>query len=1366
MPSAVGAGFTWTNKVWPICQLGMSDVRLYDPTTWVDVSCHIHEAELFRGRERFNDRFQPGTATITFANDGGWGDLKPSPAHVAESRLRPGRQIRIGVQGRFEDDPTTVRTRWLWYGYIDQVTPAYDPVAHDVVTISCIDALGEAGSIATPQGPMVGVNETASARINRALNAVEWWPEKRVINASSTIVQGTTLGALAIDVMSVAADSAGGVLFGDMDGRIVFRDLNWELYDPDLPHDGEIGNCTPGTPPIDGDPPYIDPTPGPVYDPCPPIRHPPECVDICAEPGEGTIVEQGDSWSIYMHNHHLFYESAGHVWDMGEWDPEQECVRICHPPPPPPPPPNGPPPPPPPPTTEDPNCPSPPCPKTPGIPAPYPFEVTFLGYTDGGIDDGPQDHITITAIHPGKDALLVVLVNALLDENTGSLTPFPVAGGSIVMGTTVFQEMDIKEPSGFSGAETYGAFIDIGRTDPGTVDIAITWAPDHHSRQHVATAWRVQKARADMKQKMSLGAYLHASTWDRQPDFPQPVPPEPNPPGKGFTRVQQYSADSIGTQLAALTRWTDITIAQSMAESPTPPYGASFSEIDITDAPEQGIWWTPKFSDSPAAPAFLSVASFTDDFQRADGPLGLDWPPTAIPVNPGTPPGAMSIASGDVVIPHNTDGPVAYFTPIEGDHFIELEVGSWKGFGSGVGNPRSAHVDIITCLTDPAGMTTTSTQMWTRWQIAADSTGGMIYGGLGIPSTAQIFIAPAPTFKLRIESTNGGTLHRCFVDDILANEQTTEAIVGGYVGFQVYWNDAFQSPHVLSASVGVPSGCDDFERESMGTNWITGPLYEGQVATPPILFEGHVECAEDVDPPGTALHAQLCLMSGTPAGTDDQSIDVTFANLYQGKSSVSDGQISEGECMLMSRCADDPSTDKSHVLAFIQFLADAGGHTGECFVQLYAIPTTGIADEASVIAGGSIVGFDITDGVNPSFVMRLETTAAGHAKSFMDGALVCEGDYTTMIAGDRVGFGMQWHDTNYVATDPTGESFWIEQACVNEGLEGIVRKCSWVAGYRKSANIDYVDFSEVNFGPGDIQSSQAIAVMESGEDFGFTWKTLNYYVNAPETGGTIPPMSHTVSVRPERTSMVLVYVAVFNASPVTVTVTSDKLTFSNVLWQPQNGIGGWAQGGIWQTKLAGFPIDPAAPPNITVAWGSSIEKIEFIVYEVTNADSIHSQGAIAGGNHTNGSAAGALTMPLSTMPVTSSVCIAFLGVSTPEHDETAGALIGAGWYEEIEVNPTDTGAFFQVETRTGAADATVTWADVDESDTGRDAIALAVEVVPSYNFLQWSSTDPLMIGGSRDGYSRPIYSVVGHDEDGTPVWGLHPGAFALATGEP
>ena len=73
------SSFSFTAEVRPVCELGLSAARSAEPDEWEDVSCYVHEVELFRGRERFNDRFEAGDGV----------DQLRQPDRLGRSRRRP-----------------------------------------------------------------------------------------------------------------------------------------------------------------------------------------------------------------------------------------------------------------------------------------------------------------------------------------------------------------------------------------------------------------------------------------------------------------------------------------------------------------------------------------------------------------------------------------------------------------------------------------------------------------------------------------------------------------------------------------------------------------------------------------------------------------------------------------------------------------------------------------------------------------------------------------------------------------------------------------------------------------------------------------------------------------------------------------------------------------------------------------------------------------------------------------------------------------------------------------------------------------------------------------------------------------------------
>jgi hypothetical protein len=207
--------------------------------TWLDVSCESIVASSDAGRVRTTERFAPGTADVTLRNVSGWADMSGRPVPPAALPLRPGRQFRYGV-----DTPTG--RHLLYRGYIDEAIPLYQPRGGDVVTANMVDALGEVGRIRLAAAdPPVGGGETVTARIHRILDAAQWPATYRDVDASAVTLLATGLGAGCADLLSIAADSAGGAVFGDLAGRLAFRPIDWQTYMPDDPPAATIGNVDP-----------------------------------------------------------------------------------------------------------------------------------------------------------------------------------------------------------------------------------------------------------------------------------------------------------------------------------------------------------------------------------------------------------------------------------------------------------------------------------------------------------------------------------------------------------------------------------------------------------------------------------------------------------------------------------------------------------------------------------------------------------------------------------------------------------------------------------------------------------------------------------------------------------------------------------------------------------------------------------------------------------------------------------------------------------------------------------------------------------------------------------------------------------------
>ena len=209
---------------------------------WVDITCYGIEVETFTGRDRATDQWEVGTATVVLDNTTGWADYPPTTTpNPFDLTVRPGRQVRVAVS--IDDGAPQV----LWRGFVDQANPGFDAEVGDIVTLECIDAKGEAGRADIPAvDPPVGSGETIQARLNRICTGAAWPTYWRHFEGTGLTVVGTELGEQTADLLNRAADSGGGSLFGDVDGKLRYRNRDWQLWPADDVTDARIGNIDPG----------------------------------------------------------------------------------------------------------------------------------------------------------------------------------------------------------------------------------------------------------------------------------------------------------------------------------------------------------------------------------------------------------------------------------------------------------------------------------------------------------------------------------------------------------------------------------------------------------------------------------------------------------------------------------------------------------------------------------------------------------------------------------------------------------------------------------------------------------------------------------------------------------------------------------------------------------------------------------------------------------------------------------------------------------------------------------------------------------------------------------------------------------------
>lgn len=255
--------FTFTQRARPFLEVGVGDSRIegqaarwdvqrWDASdalwggvepNWQDVTCHTFAISITAGRDRTADRFTVATMTVTAGNLTGWADFTPpTEGDLNTLQLRPGRSVRFGV------DHVELGRVVLFRGVIDAIGATYDPDDPDAITLEAIDALGEVGRpyLVDLNSDPSNSGEEVDARLERLLDLAQWPPSKRRIDGSSLPLLPIKTEGQVADLVGITADSAGGSIFGDPEGDVVYRALDWQMWPSTRPPDATIGNVEKG----------------------------------------------------------------------------------------------------------------------------------------------------------------------------------------------------------------------------------------------------------------------------------------------------------------------------------------------------------------------------------------------------------------------------------------------------------------------------------------------------------------------------------------------------------------------------------------------------------------------------------------------------------------------------------------------------------------------------------------------------------------------------------------------------------------------------------------------------------------------------------------------------------------------------------------------------------------------------------------------------------------------------------------------------------------------------------------------------------------------------------------------------------------
>jgi hypothetical protein len=215
---------TWDQTTWDSTLAGWSAT---DPIWEALDPCRVVSVQTTRGRDRWLDKFDAGTATVTIDDRDGaysWDD----ETEVAALGLRPGRPLRVSAQ-----DNTTGILWPVFSGFIESVTDTFAPDSAPAVQVNAQDALAQFSRIQLPaDDAMPGDGELSGARVNRLLNLAAWPNAYRDVAAGLVNLQATDYSDNLGDQLGLTADSEGGAFYTTKDGTVRFRDRYW-LRDSD-----------------------------------------------------------------------------------------------------------------------------------------------------------------------------------------------------------------------------------------------------------------------------------------------------------------------------------------------------------------------------------------------------------------------------------------------------------------------------------------------------------------------------------------------------------------------------------------------------------------------------------------------------------------------------------------------------------------------------------------------------------------------------------------------------------------------------------------------------------------------------------------------------------------------------------------------------------------------------------------------------------------------------------------------------------------------------------------------------------------------------------------------------------------------------
>ena len=193
------------------------------PIEWRDITCDVMAMGIRYGRERFTNRYEVGTCSLTLKNDDG--EYTYHANHPFG--LEPGRMVKIVARHEGIDYPQ-------FFGVIDTIGEGYSIEGHSTTVFQLIDPSSVFSNVKTPTiHTSYIVPLYPGERIKRLIDAVgyrDYLLDTGVFAMQPIEGSGRTIR----DEIHLTAESEGGSFFADRDGTLIYEDRNWPTTDPKL----------------------------------------------------------------------------------------------------------------------------------------------------------------------------------------------------------------------------------------------------------------------------------------------------------------------------------------------------------------------------------------------------------------------------------------------------------------------------------------------------------------------------------------------------------------------------------------------------------------------------------------------------------------------------------------------------------------------------------------------------------------------------------------------------------------------------------------------------------------------------------------------------------------------------------------------------------------------------------------------------------------------------------------------------------------------------------------------------------------------------------------------------------------------------